>query len=301
MKSTVFFLLFTIPHLIIAQAFISPDKTWNVFETKFLYPQGQVMITNILKFKEDTTINTVSYTKLYKSPDSTLINWELCGLCREESNRVFKWDDDLQTEILLYDFNLVQGDSIIIQDPYHFEDSLAIKVDTVEYTSYFGFLRKTIQLTVYGFFGSEANKCYEDTWIEGIGSIYGLLRFVPYCWIGVEHEELLLCVYDTSGMVFQSEMASNFDCYIASGSGIEENAGQIVTVFPNPAKDILHIDGACNSVIEIYSITGQLQKTLVSTDEKTLVSLSGFTNGIYIVKIINTSGSTSKMIQVKMF
>jgi len=57
-------------------------------------------------------------------------------------------------------------------------------------------------------------------------------------------------------------------------------------VYPNPATEILHIDGMNNTVkqVEFYSVLGQLKKQSFDTS----INISDLSSGIYLIKITTT-------------
>ncbi|MGE5393923.1 MAG: hypothetical protein ACM3P1_04210, partial [Candidatus Saccharibacteria bacterium] len=129
----------------------------------------------------DTIINEKLYHKLYRSTDTLFTEAKLCGGIREENKRIYFYAIDSvpypgmytypskKKEIILYDFSLKLGDSISNRDNYHTGSDYAkvIKVDSI--------------LTEVGYrkrwtFGKAPLRPYTDAqWIEGIGSIKGLL------------------------------------------------------------------------------------------------------------------------------
>ncbi len=76
------------------------------------------------------------------------------------------------------------------------------------------------------------------------------------------------------------------------GVGINEVSNTMINVYPNPVKNILYITGLLNSDIEdkTVSIVDVLGKTVLSTEvnsTKFAINVSGFSKGIYFVKINN--------------
>ncbi|MGC9344601.1 MAG: T9SS type A sorting domain-containing protein, partial [Bacteroidales bacterium] len=63
---------------------------------------------------------------------------------------------------------------------------------------------------------------------------------------------------------------------------VENTAG--INIYPNPATELLHIDGAEGELKTIYSITGQ--KLLQSRENQ--INISNLRSGLYLIKIENT-------------
>ncbi|MFH1005001.1 MAG: YCF48-related protein [Bacteroidota bacterium] len=67
-------------------------------------------------------------------------------------------------------------------------------------------------------------------------------------------------------------------------------------IYPNPATDNITIESPQQAVMEISNIQGQLIKTLVTSNNKTSVDVSAFSNGMYFIK-----AKTEKGIAIKKF
>ncbi len=77
--------------------------------------------------------------------------------------------------------------------------------------------------------------------------------------------------------------------------GVDEiNTALNISVFPNPATEKLTIECTSQSEIEILNIEGQLLKRLTASDISTLVDLSNWSSGIYIIKVRNQNGVAIK-------
>ena len=69
-------------------------------------------------------------------------------------------------------------------------------------------------------------------------------------------------------------------------SGIEESVSQI-NVYPNPASEMVHIEGVEAVEIQVYNALGQVVKTVLGTNE---IDLSGWVNGVYFLRITDAEG-----------
>jgi len=79
-------------------------------------------------------------------------------------------------------------------------------------------------------------------------------------------------------------------------TGITDIEGELISIYPNPASNILTIETPIQSIIEISNIEGQLIKTFATTTAKTNLVISEFSNGVYTVKV-----KTEKGIAVRKF
>lgn len=77
--------------------------------------------------------------------------------------------------------------------------------------------------------------------------------------------------------------------------GISESAAPSVNVYPNPAKDFVHISGENISNVRIYNSLGQLMENTTDTD----IAVGDWSDGIYTINIVLTDGRlfTRKMIK----
>lgn len=78
------------------------------------------------------------------------------------------------------------------------------------------------------------------------------------------------------------------------GTGIaEQNAGSIVSMYPNPASGELNIRSGRYTIIkaELLNISGQVIHSWSQAGKALTLNLSGFTNGIYIIRICDESGA----------
>lgn len=75
----------------------------------------------------------------------------------------------------------------------------------------------------------------------------------------------------------------------------EEN----VSVFPNPASDVIRISNADNSNVEIFNTMGSLLLTQKANGSSTVIDVSDLDIGTYFVKISSANGVATKKIIIK--
>jgi gingipain R len=68
-----------------------------------------------------------------------------------------------------------------------------------------------------------------------------------------------------------------------------ENFNDGIIVYPNPAEDIINIEGANISVVNIYNNLGQL---VISKENSNSINISSLNAGIYMINIITEEGSS---------
>ena len=79
---------------------------------------------------------------------------------------------------------------------------------------------------------------------------------------------------------------------------IAENTLSMAKVYPNPVRNTLTIDNVADANISIYSITGQLVKTIPAANGSIQVDMSAMAAGLYIVKMENGKQTRIEKIQV---
>jgi hypothetical protein len=73
-----------------------------------------------------------------------------------------------------------------------------------------------------------------------------------------------------------------------------------VSIFPNPANDVINISNAVNSDVSIYSISGKIISSFHIAEAYANIGMSGFDNGVYLVRVIRDDISTiQKIILIK--
>lgn len=73
--------------------------------------------------------------------------------------------------------------------------------------------------------------------------------------------------------------------------GISENGFGTLSLYPNPARNVLNIEGDNLKEAALYSAIGTLVQKTELNGKNTTLNVSGLTKGIYFVKIINTAGN----------
>lgn len=84
------------------------------------------------------------------------------------------------------------------------------------------------------------------------------------------------------------------------GAGIEENALEGVSIYPNPSQGIVNVsnnNNASNTIV-VYDMLGQVVLTKEATSATTL-DLSGNGTGVYLVEVSNNNGSMVERVVIK--
>ena len=102
-------------------------------------------------------------------------------------------------------------------------------------------------------------------------------------------------VYSTTGD-FEDEVIINFQSNGVLGVNDENNLSK-VSIYPNPANDILNIKNAESTSLKVYDVLGKLvaSKDNIAINEQ--LKVSALQNGTYFIKFTdNNSVSTKKFI-----
>ena len=197
---------------------IAEGKQWNVVLTYVPWPPIN-RVTDAYKLEGDTVVDGTTYKKLLTTQSEQYDNWGLWGLLRETNerqvfSRKYRWNHTFESETLLYDFSIEPGDSIC-----YGESSCLLLLRKSDTILDDGTVRKRydFQYKDGGYLMDE----YE-TWIEGIGSEYGLLHSGSRVLVGGIYD--LLCYYEDEDPIWQNPQLNS--CYINTHSG-----GTIGTTF----------------------------------------------------------------------
>ncbi len=161
--------------------------------------------TKINKFTYDTIIGGNTFFEVLESEDSLQNTWINNGLLMEDTiNKkvYYTWGNTG----LIYDFNIEVGDTVYI-DNYYTTYTSVLFCDSIN-----TILINEKSKNMY-FFSSDYSRSYPaEIWIEGIGSLHGLLNSgIGGVMIGGGHTRLLC--YSENDTVFYSDPLFD-ECYI---------------------------------------------------------------------------------------
>lgn len=235
-------------------------------------------------FQGDTIIDSKKYKAVFQQHGDVIADFNKAtyyAAVREDTigEKIYcirKFDE---IERLICDFSLNADDTASIYTfwPAGTPIKKLITVKTVDSIEISGQYRKRINV---------ANE-YEssDSWIEGIGSTFGL--FYPSADDGNVDLGLprLLCVHVNSDIIYQ--ISDN--CYEEIYVGINENTQYSFKVYPNPAKNILNIEREENSgnQFQYYIINSQgylVDKGVLPPD---YIDISILEKGVYFIGLYN--------------
>jgi hypothetical protein len=246
--------------------------------------------TNI-QFAQDTIVGDKVYKKVWESNDSASKNWNKIGIIREDSNKTYYRPSGLSVDCLLYDFSLEVGDTVTIRWQSLDEIFDYMQVTSRDSVNIAGAKRLKLELSEIYYFTKE-------TWIEGIGSLQGVLNSCDE----KTGKAILLCVKENGQVIYNN--ASYPDCFYkfnTINNLYESSEKEDYLIFPNPFKDYLNIKvNKPFKNIKVFDLPGRLvyeHKIQYSENEEVLF-LDGLKAGIYFLRIwtINSSNIITKII-----
>lgn len=273
-------------------SFVDTNSIWSeVYRFYGAQNTGTIKRNYEKYFKGDTIINNKKYKKFYykeieekyKDGQTTLSYYcnDLMAFVREDSlKRVYYCDKSL-TEILIYDFGLQVGDSILITDIYGLNSSIQYNhVTSIDSVYIFDRYRKR---TYFEYGGSQ---------IEGIGKSCGVRSYYltnnpafyalrDYYYKNEKSYHFPASEIKPWSYYWFDDTSSLIDC---SEFPIESNLSHI---YPIPAVNQLIIKNNVSAISEIifFDLQGNLVKSMNSDDMLISLDVSKLARGIYFVKI----------------
>ncbi len=219
----------------------------------------------------DTIIGDVRYMKIMGTLNDGYPH--LFTVLREEDGKVWKRHLNTSEETLLYDFTASVGDTLCFGEP-----GASFVLDSISMVQIGDVDRRKF------WFGLEydglGNPRAKETWVEGIGSDFGLLWSGYY---GVyDGWHCLLCFHQYGELVWENP-EYGFCTYTA----VEETKDSEISIYPNPTKDKVVIEGIEAAEVKIYNTFGQLIITVHGTNE---INVADLVEGIYLLHINDAEG-----------
>jgi hypothetical protein len=303
MKKLLASLFLLTPFFVISQNYIPiPADSTSEWRVKKMYhfKAGICLYIDDIKyyFAGDTTINNRTYSKLYKSGityqeamgpnttcDSTVYHFTdvYMGAIRNDRGKVFYQPPFNDPEILLYDFTLNIGNTLL--RPW-VENSLStiVAIDTV--------IINNQQHRRFFINSDTANANYIDSSsyiTEGIGASTGLIENQNW-----EGSNELLCYAENHNPIYPIGCSCILNVSIKK---VEKNSQkESLQIYPNPAREIitLKFTNATNGslVLNIYDIMGKQVKQFQIPNAKLEYKaiIKWLKTGLYFYKIVNKDG-----------
>ena len=281
-KSLAFFLLcISIAGIGKAQGF-GDGQQWNVLLTQNQNSFG-VRFTVVFEASEYDD-DSLFYDGYYYKP-LMAIEDDFCycyGLFRHSLGKThFRKDvgyKEFGEEFLLYDWTLLEGDTVFVQTG---SEANGLVVNTIDDTIINGLPRRIFTLSYL------ANSDLKEKWIEGIGSELGFpfsgTRIRQASYLGFEAESELLCYHKSEELIWQN---SNYDTCLINFEDINEHAYEHkIQACPNPTDGYaeLHFIDKLKRRISIFDSFGRIVKSYNCESDVQQIDLTSSSKGIYYI------------------
>ena len=260
---------------------VSPDSKWKITEVTYDVGESQTKILDKYEYfiNSDTLINSQQYYKLYKTGIAyydTPFYYEniYTGAIRDDSNRIYLVDKDESVEVLLFDYNLKLGDTILSEVG---KGAIINDLDSLADG------RKIFISRPYICGGC----CATIGLIEGIGQYGGLFETPPCSHIGF-YGHVLTCFHIGDNLIFKNNMQI-VDCDdFFSDIPIKKSTSEI-KVYQSDKKLIIEIEDYTNPIytVNLYDICGKKIMTQNIYSAKTELDMYHINNGIFVIQICN--------------
>jgi len=227
--------------------------------------------TGYMEINTADTVHVNGHDYLHATPRGFFFeNGELYFREETSTGRLYRYFPMIdEEEVLLCDMSLTVGDTF-----YHIDSWGMAHPSVVESVS-FENGRKVIRFALPYLPWHDAL-----TFREGIFPNNFPIGYLDY----FDCENNLLCEYKDGEQVFENPEYNT--CYIDETS-VQEQGQQQITIYPNPAKETMLIEGAKASEVQVYNALGQLVKTVRHANE---IPVTDLPQGVYLLRITDAEG-----------
>jgi hypothetical protein len=87
-------------------------------------------------------------------------------------------------------------------------------------------------------------------------------------------------------------------CFKGIETAIQQSNSQEIKIYPNPTREKLYFESNDYRIdqLKILDITGKKVKIMGNLDKKAIIDMSGFDNGIYLIRIATDKGMITKKV-----
>ena len=144
-------------------------------------------------------------------------------------------------------------------------------INYYEYSHDYGTEDWDLEIVIHTTYGTPGIEC-----ISGLSLMWDLFEFgFPI------HNKVEQLVLDEEGDLYI------LDFHYSSTVGIAEQNDNSLTLWPNPARDRVVVEGIEAAEVQVYNALGQMVKTVRGTNE---IDLSGLVDGVYLLRIMDADG-----------
>ena len=202
---------------------LDPGKMWSSVE--WMPWGGFYYQTYYNRFDGDTIINDIAYIKIWQAEDQNYSDWYLYGFIRQDSEGNFFARNLSGNEGFLYNFDLAVNDTVFINNPFYYLEytTYVSQIDTIIIQPG-GMSRKRITLAPSPWGG------INEFWIEGIGSVAGILWSGLHALLLTGANYDLACHWQDSNLIFNTNVF--IDCFVPIISVDTHEAIESLSIYP---------------------------------------------------------------------
>ncbi|PPK85815.1 putative secreted protein (Por secretion system target) [Neolewinella xylanilytica] len=282
-------------------AFLDTSAVWSIGGTIDEYRSG---VTRIRIAPDSNEINGVWYQNIQVNVLEDSVGYVGSAyFLREADGRVFIVDTTPEAgmpsgqEQVFYDFSVTAGDTIPHPELYadfgrYSNSGYVESIDSVRLAD--GTWRKRYQLLCKQ--PGSAPRSRIDTWIEGIGSVYGFMKPAWSCVVDAG-PAVLICYARGGEVLFRSlDDCNEFTVSVASGE-----APSPIRLYPNPTTGVIEFPALSAGRVAVSVFDGQGRLVVQETIRENRLDLSGLRPGLYHLYLLTDAGerSTGRVILIR--
>jgi hypothetical protein len=268
---------------------LQEGKQWNHILKSFDPNTEDLEISGTLatKFMNDTLINDTLYKEvLRRRLDWLDDDWDVSGYVREDDDG-FYFRNTSGEEGQLYAYNLEVGDEFEINNVWLGYDPIYVVT---------GFVQSIDSVLVgdsykkrYGLYSDWFDSDGSEDWVEGVGSLMGVINPAISEFIDGGTEQLL-CYSEDDEVLFKNPLTGLSECYYESyTTSVETVETGPFKTYPNPVTNSLWIE--CENYSGEYKILDINAKCIMNgTFGCVQLDVSTLKPGIYILEL-NSDGT----------
>jgi hypothetical protein len=285
MKKLVYILMFFIAAPTLeAQEIVVNWKVWSIL-TGHCLPDYTTYTTSFYKFEEDTIIDGKLYQKVFISEDEFQEDWFFYGSFIREENKKVYLREYFGEEGLIYDFNLQLGDTVVVNNPRAVSEVTLVltEIDSVETNDGY---RERWKLTNDEFM-------IPEYWIEGIGSMGGVLNSSTEVFGGLCGTYILLCEEESGSTIYLNpEYEYCYYLLLDDGADLEAQKNSFDIIY-RPSNQVIELTfyEPENRNIFITDINGRKISSMRSENKRILISLTGIKKGLHVISVLDGEGN----------
>jgi len=230
----------------------------------------------------DTVYNGTAYKKLLvaTSIDGSIVPAGYGGALHDnELGQVSYWEPGAADPVLLYDFDVLSGDTLLDVFGLYPQDLRVYAVDTITIT---GTARRRVEVECLGWSGPTG-----IYWIQGIGSTQGLLQTVACGSVSGIGE--LVCMTANDTVQWGPNVGGVGDCALALGAAEELGPASDLWLHPVPAEDRLFLQGVkTGAQVEVLGPDGRM--VLTSAAPQGPLDINTLVPGVHVLRVIEADG-----------